>query len=180
MVPLSLFRCVLSPFFVLFRKYIYGHMACIPFGSLSVIKSKCQCCPWFQNVLIGNNRHHALNKKHIKHRPKMIRTKITLLQRFKYVWWRLHCRTRAVEKTTRSIVNITEINLAFRYESQIFLGVNPWMYHTHHCRYNSPQYKRTNRIGGVMVSVLVSRAVDRVHPKTMKLVCVASLLSAQN
>ena len=35
-------------------------------------------------------------------------------------------------------------------------------------------------IGGVIVSVFASRAVDRVKPKTMKLVFVASFLSAQH
>ena len=33
---------------------------------------------------------------------------------------------------------------------------------------------------GVMVSVLASSAVERVKPKTMKCVCVASLLSTQH
>jgi hypothetical protein len=37
-----------------------------------------------------------------------------------------------------------------------------------------------HRIGGVMVSVLASSAVDRVKPRTMKLVFVVSPLSTQH
>ena len=47
-------------------------------------------------------------------------------------------------------------------------------------------FRTINRIGGVMVSVLAKSAVDRefepdrVKPKTIKLVCVASPLSTYN
>ena len=52
--------------------------------------------------------------------------------------------------------------------------------------YIQPSYSELNRIGGVMISVLASSAVDRgfeprsVKPKTMNLVFVASPLSMQH
>jgi hypothetical protein len=42
------------------------------------------------------------------------------------------------------------------------------------------EMKWSNRIGGVMVNVLASSAVDRVKPKTIKLLCVASPLSTHH